>query len=545
MAAMPAAPPPIQQMAAVPAAPPPIQQMAAVPAAPPPVQQMAAMPAVPAPGPALPPPNPQMTPAAPPVLPPGDPLPPLQTAPAQQAMAAPAVQRPNQLVTAQSQPVPTPAGQPALSQLVAMPAVQAKREAIVVPVPPPSASAALPSPEALAMPVAPPSAPQGPVGGGQVGEGAFHGGDPGFMVYAPAPAAADETSGAQIHLGAGLYIVKPCFTCNPAFVVATGNPVNPVSNSGSFTSATRSQDFDYSLSASPRLYLDYTTDSGLGVRGCWWRFDQNTSCSLANSNPQNGTFSNVGIGGFGVGGPFVGNGFFGQPHVGSYMGSFAGPGFVPANPNDRLNFSNSLLLDVYDFEAIQSLNLCRSWSLLLGGGVRYAHLAQNYTAARVNTPGSTGLVEFPTTPLTLTTFTQDMAYLTSGHNFEGIGPVVTVEGRWSVGETGLALYGTSQAATLCGHSKLQASAAFVQTGVSAGEPVNESSSDSASTGSRNCVMPVLEMEIGAEYSPGWDGLNAFLRAGLVGQVWFGAGTATTDGGNLGFLGLSVMAGATF
>jgi hypothetical protein len=122
---------------------------------------------------------------------------------------------------------------------------------------------------------------------------------------------------------------------------------------------------------------------------------------------------------------------------------------------------------------------------------------------------------------------------------------VTIEARRLLGDTGLALYGTTQASALFGRSKVQASSSLIETGVDMGLPVSQSCSDSASTGPRFCVMPVLELEVGAEYTHNWNGLTSFVRAGLVGQVWFGAGTATTDGGNLGFLGLSLLAGAIF
>src|SRR5262249_37665294 len=76
-----------------------------------------------------------------------------------------------------------------------------------------------------------------------------------------------------------------------------------------------------------------------------------------------------------------------------------------------------------------------------------------------------------------------------------------------------------------------------------GGPLNTTLSDF--TACQDGVLPVTEVEIGTEYTRVWGGFQPFLRAGLVGETWCGAGNAAGAGGNLGCVGLTVTAGAGF
>jgi hypothetical protein len=67
------------------------------------------------------------------------------------------------------------------------------------------------------------------------------------------------------------------------------------------------------------------------------------------------------------------------------------------------------------------------------------------------------------------------------------------------------------------------------------------------------VIPVGELEIGGEYSRDLGRYRLFAQAGLVGQVWWGAGNAANNnsGGSpnnssdLGFLGFVFRGGISF
>jgi hypothetical protein len=55
----------------------------------------------------------------------------------------------------------------------------------------------------------------------------------------------------------------------------------------------------------------------------------------------------------------------------------------------------------------------------------------------------------------------------------------------------------------------------------------------------------MELEIGVEYGRPVGQVYPFIRTGLVAQVWFGAGNATSTDGDLGFLGLEASLGLKF
>jgi hypothetical protein len=67
------------------------------------------------------------------------------------------------------------------------------------------------------------------------------------------------------------------------------------------------------------------------------------------------------------------------------------------------------------------------------------------------------------------------------------------------------------------------------------------------------LMPVGELEVGAEYGYQFGRARVFAQTGLVGQIWWGAGNAsdTADNlssdssSNLGFIGLVFRAGVTY
>jgi hypothetical protein len=59
------------------------------------------------------------------------------------------------------------------------------------------------------------------------------------------------------------------------------------------------------------------------------------------------------------------------------------------------------------------------------------------------------------------------------------------------------------------------------------------------------VVPVEELEVGVEYARLVRTHQIFVKAGFVTTSWFDAGSATSDHGYLGFIGLSLLAGWTF
>jgi Legionella pneumophila major outer membrane protein precursor len=324
--------------------------------------------------------------------------------------------------------------------------------------------------------------------------------------------------GGSFQAGAGFYLLKPYFSGNAAFTFKSTTSSTAIPGSSTSQSLSGEQDFDYGASVSPLLWLGYTGANGLGVRLRWWHFDQGTGLATDNSDTTGATVvtsaSPRGI-------------------------SFESPGHILKTPGigtDELAFNTDLKIDSWDFEASQAISAGK-WALLVSGGVRYAHLAQDYHAYRFNS-GVSGS----------TTYSQDSAALISGSDFNGAGPTLCLEGKRQIGNTGLALYANARGSLLFGRADQQVDKLTVLAGTNTSGPFNTQTFTDYPV-AQDRVMPVAELEVGAEYAPELSGpysrLHPFLRAGLVGQTWFGAGNASGPGSNLGLLGMSVTTGVEF
>ena len=314
--------------------------------------------------------------------------------------------------------------------------------------------------------------------------------------------------------GAGAYIMKPFFQNNPAFFTQTSSTITgPVS----FTSITNmnQHDFDWGMDAAPVIWLGYTSDCGLGARVRWWLFDQSSTTS-ANSGP-NTTINSAAAGGLSL----------------AFPPPFISPLF-PIVSNTPMILNSNLKLNVWDFEGTGKTELGR-WMLLFSGGFRYAHLSQDYSAlqASVNeTRPGLGI---------LTIVIRETDLLSSGHNFNGAGPKLALEAIRPIGNSGLSLFANLRGSVLFGQSKQQVFQGTFTRVFS--NPIIESVTSVESV--RDTVLPVAELELGAEFSRIWGAVRPFIRTGLIAQTWFDAGSAFTLDGNLGFLGLSVTAGLNY
>lgn len=360
---------------------------------------------------------------------------------------------------------------------------------------PPTAAA----PVAAPGPVAVPAAVAGPPGSAPCG----------FGNCCMAPGEDEHEFDAHFVVGAGVYLLHPYFGGNPAFRTA----VTSVAPGGSPTNvAAGVTDFDYGLEPAPLVWLGYVTDSGLGVRGRWWHFDHGTDVSVTNADTSGSTVvssaSPQGVS-FSSPGPLLKNG----------LGA------------DVMQFSSRLEMDVWDVEATQEWG-CGGWTFLLSAGGRYVHLAQDYKAFRINQDLTFSRPNGP----------QDSTALVSGHNFNGAGPTASFEARRPVFWRGLVVYGSARGSLLFGSGRDHA---FLDREASGPPPFPNTSTFKEVTGSQDDVLPILEVEMGAEYGVDVGRFHPFLRTGLVGQTWFGAGNSSGTGGNLGLLGLSATAGLRF
>lgn len=279
-------------------------------------------------------------------------------------------------------------------------------------------------------------------------------------------------------ISGGIYLVQPVFGTNPAFLVNSGGG-----------NVSRQVDFSHNLEVAPNVWLGYVSERGWGVRGRWFQFDHGSSSSYAAAP--------------------------GETITG--MSQFA-LGRAPVN--GTIAASSNLAVNVFDIEGTCSIDGAK-WSHLLGIGVRYAHMSQDYRATLTNA--------------------QTRIDLTSGHNLNGVGPAFSLETKRRIGESGFAVYGHMHGAIVFGQSKEG------QYAISNGTPLQFTREEMR-------VLPVGELELGAEYQRNAGRTRLFVQGGFVGQVWWNGGNASNldavgftsaSNSDFGFIGLVVRAGVRY
>lgn len=334
--------------------------------------------------------------------------------------------------------------------------------------------------------------------------------------HAPTTAAAASTGGWFGDLG--FYVLHPRWSSgNPAFATLSVTAV-PGGVETSFAAA----DFDHDGSFAPLVQLGYAGRNGLGIRARWWTLRSTENISAALDPGATGVSL--------LGPPLLG--------IGSDLN------LTPGTRALQSDFRNRLSFDVIDLESLWDTRIGRS-NLLLSAGVRYTHLGQAYTATAAagdSTPGSDEQVQRIT--------------LNSSNTFSGAGPTVSLQGHRLIGQTNLSLYGLSRAAVLFGESRRRAASIDLEQ-----VPDNEPDiiSDSASL-NNDSLRPVLELEVGGNWTRNVGAFDFFAETGLVGMVWFNTGNATNVDAllsdlsstvaddfdqNLGLIGLRFSSGIRF
>jgi hypothetical protein len=233
------------------------------------------------------------------------------------------------------------------------------------------------------------------------------------------------------------------------------------------------------------VWLGYVTDSGLGARVRWWRFDQNVQACAVNDGAT--TITSAAPRGIDV---------VSEPHfpiaffmAGTNTFFLRDPGAV----GEKMALASNLKLDVWDFEATQEAEAGRWW-LLFSAGARYAHLSQNYDATVI-----------------FHDFGPESDALRSGHNFSGAGPTLALEARRPIGNTRFAVFGNVRGSLLFGEATQRVYLLHTYQWV-----FGTTTALSQSRWNHDTFLPVGEMELGAEYSQtfGWLGwFHPFIRTG--------------------------------
>ncbi len=304
----------------------------------------------------------------------------------------------------------------------------------------------------------------------------------------------------------GFWILTPRWSNNPAGYL----------DNDSFSSPHTEVDFGFNNQFVPRIDLGYIGSGGLGARIGWWGFSTSSAKTiLPNANQTDLTPADP------------------------LAIITTGDGEATFNSNGALLAQAKLHMDVWTFEAVDQIETGK-WDVLLSGGVRYAHVSQQYNAVVTDADGFA-------------------AAILSGHNFNGAGPTFGIEGRRHIGNSGLYLYGNGRLSVLFGETNAVAVTGF-GTGATPADAVAAITLDSvSSTTQERTVIPVGELEIGIGFQRAMSRATLFFEMGFVGQVWWGAGnssqsnydtTLASDDGNggrqmsdnLGLIGFSMKAG---
>jgi hypothetical protein len=271
----------------------------------------------------------------------------------------------------------------------------------------------------------------------------------------------------EFSISGGLLLVRPVFSANPAYSVNG-----------------RAAEFSQRLQASPDVWLSYTPERGWGVRGRWFQFDHTASASYA---------------------ALPGETIRGITSIPIGQTPIAG----------TVRADSHLFVSMFDVQATRHFDY-ETWTHLIGVGVRYAHMSQDYRANLAD----------PDTHIALT----------SGHNMNGWGPSLSWDAKRRLGDSGFAIYSQTQFAVVIGTA--HGSALALNNGLRGDAERSDPE-----------ALPIGELEAGVEYQRAWGGRRLFLQSAFIGQLWWGGGNANNfdspADSNFGFLGLVLRGGVRY
>jgi hypothetical protein len=118
------------------------------------------------------------------------------------------------------------------------------------------------------------------------------------------------------------------------------------------------------------------------------------------------------------------------------------------------------------------------------------------------------------------------------HDFEGIGPTISLEMVRPFLADRFAIYGSLRGSILLGDASQKIT-----------EIKNGGADVVMDTVSQDDILSIGETELGLQYSHPWrESAVLFVRGGYEGQVWWGAGGPTDTDSNMGLDGISLSLG---
>lgn len=289
---------------------------------------------------------------------------------------------------------------------------------------------------------------------------------------------------ARFYGGFEAVFVEPRFESNAAFTVMQAD--------GSTFESFSDREFSYDLNLSPRAFVGWQNREGVGLRATWWLYDE--AAATASDNPPSN--------GFGA----ITHPPFGDVDISSSI------------PTDTFTANSSLNLYTIDLEATREGEFC-GWTVGVAGGIRYAFTEQTYLAQLQNsTDVLRGQIDY-------------------NHSIEGIGPTIFLSAYRPIA-CDAGFFTKARGSVLFGNS---------QSHLSAGEDLDLTTSFSTTrTTGRDDLLSVGEIQLGFLWQSASRRLyRPFLSLAMEGQIWNGAGNASSEDGSLGFFGFNSGAGLTW
>jgi hypothetical protein len=316
-----------------------------------------------------------------------------------------------------------------------------------------------------------------------------------------------------IYAGGAVYFLKPYAEQNEAYARTDGY-------SGTNRARTTTE-LDWSFSTSPAVWVGWEAPCGWGVRSRVFLFQQT-------SNPLDATMT-VAQAADQIILPAQN-----MPDKDVISPASSGsPGIIltAGYGTDQLTYTSSLRVNAVDLEGTCDMKSGHC-TLLFGGGVRYLHLSQEYNQHLYNTYSD---------GINTATENSTLNFL---HEFEGVGPIVSVQASHGVGGLPIALFGTLRGGLLAG--TMRRNLYFNQTVSDPGAIVGgDQTTTHDAVFNHFSTLASTEIEVGAEYTLNFYRFDLVTRVALVEQTYFGAGSASSEDGLLSLFGGQVSMGLNF
>jgi hypothetical protein len=265
----------------------------------------------------------------------------------------------------------------------------------------------------------------------------------------------------------GFYWIRPQWDDNMAY-----GDFTLTNNATAGTNSIAS--FNYDFSFSPRVTASYVLPVGLGFRARYWQFNQGKRLTGIDSSDNTTLYTSEPLG----------------------LGLVSQGGLTA---DSVMTLNSGLKLYAMDFEVTKDLQF-GNLKILYWGGMRYAHIAQDYDVVDALTGGGSQT-------------------LSSGHNLNGFGPTVGIEDRYAIGTTGLSFFGNIRGSLLAGNGKQVVSR------------VSEPLGNFTASDSRNDLLPIGDLEVGGEYQFTVGSATCYIQLALVCQAWLGAANSSRSNGS--------------